>query len=33
VKTTHKAVLIFAFELSAPDGALYLDDLKIVPQG
>lgn len=29
-KTTHKAVLIIAFELTAPDGVLYLDDLKIV---
>lgn len=29
-KTTHKAVLIIAFELTAPGGLLYLDDLKIV---
>lgn len=31
VKTTHKAVLIIALELTAPDGVLYLDDLKIAP--
>ncbi|MFM8657236.1 MAG: FG-GAP repeat domain-containing protein [Chthoniobacterales bacterium] len=30
-KTTHQAVLIIAFELTAPDGFLYLDDLKLVP--
>jgi hypothetical protein len=33
VKLTHKATLIVAFELTAPDGLLYLDDIKIVPQG
>jgi hypothetical protein len=33
VKLTHKATLIIAFELTAPDGFLYLDDIKIVPQG
>lgn len=32
VNKTHKAVLIIAFELAAPDGFLYLDDLKLVPQ-
>lgn len=32
VKATHKAVLIICFELSSPDGTLYLDDLKLVPQ-
>jgi hypothetical protein len=31
-KTSH-AVLIIAFELGAPDGFLYLDDIKLVPQG
>lgn len=30
-KTTHQAVLIIAFELKAPEGMLYLDDLKLVP--
>jgi hypothetical protein len=33
VTMTHKATLIIAFELTAPDGFLYLDDLKLVPQG
>ncbi len=33
VPTTHKATLIIAFELTAPDGFLYLDDIKLVPQG
>lgn len=34
-KTTFKAVLIIAFELAAPNGVLYLDDIKIAtaPQG
>ncbi|MEI7864217.1 MAG: VCBS repeat-containing protein [Chthoniobacterales bacterium] len=30
-KTTYKAVLIIVFELTSPDGVLYLDDLKLVP--
>lgn len=30
-KTTFKAVLIIAFELAAPNGVLYLDDIKIAP--
>jgi hypothetical protein len=30
-RTTHKAVFIIVFELAAPDGVLYLDDVKIVP--
>ena len=30
-KTTHKAVLIIVFELTSPDGVLYLDDLKLAP--
>lgn len=29
-KSTHRAVLIIVFELRAPDGVLYLDDLKIM---
>ena len=29
--TTHKAVFIIVFELAAPDGVLYLDDVKVVP--
>ena len=33
VASTHKATLIIAFELTAPDGFLYLDDIKLVPQG
>ena len=32
VPSTHKATLIIVFELAAPDGFLYLDDLKLVPQ-
>jgi hypothetical protein len=32
VVTTHKAILIICFELASPDGALYLDDIKLVPQ-
>lgn len=32
VKATHKSVIIICFELSSPDGFLYLDDLKLVPQ-
>lgn len=32
-KLTHKAIVIIAFELEPPDGFLYLDDLKLVPQG
>jgi len=31
--TTRRAILIIAFELTAPDGVLYLDDIKVVPQG
>lgn len=30
---THKAIMLIVFELAAPDGNLYLDDLKLVPQG
>jgi len=30
-KYTHKAILIIVFEMAAPDGTLYLDDLKLVP--
>jgi len=33
VTLTHRATLIIAFELTAPDGFLYLDDIKLVPQG
>ena len=32
VPTTHKATLIIVFELTAPDGFLYLDDIKLLPQ-
>ena len=32
VSTTHKATLIIVFELTPPDGFLYLDDIKLVPQ-
>jgi hypothetical protein len=32
VRTTHKATLIIVFELTAPDGFLYLDDIKLLPQ-
>lgn len=28
-KTTHRAVLIIVFELRAPDGVLYLDNIKV----
>jgi hypothetical protein len=33
VPLTQRAILLIAFELTAPDGFLYLDDLKLVPQG
>ncbi len=32
-KLTSEAILEISFELTAPDGFLYLDDLKLVPQG
>jgi len=32
-KLTSEAILEISFELAAPDGFLYLDDLKLVPQG
>jgi hypothetical protein len=31
--TTSDAVIEISFELAAPDGFLYLDDIKLVPQG
>jgi len=30
---TSEAILEISFELAAPDGFLYLDDLKLIPQG
>jgi hypothetical protein len=32
-KLTSEGILEISFELAAPDGFLYLDDLKLVPQG
>ena len=32
-KLTSEAILEISFELAAPDGFLYLDDIKLVPQG
>ena len=32
-KLTSEAILEISFELAAPDGFLYLDDLKLIPQG
>jgi hypothetical protein len=32
-KTTSEAVLEISFELTAPDGVLYLDDVKLLPGG
>lgn len=32
-KLTSEAILEISFELGAPDGFLYLDDIKLVPQG
>ncbi len=32
-KFTSEAILEFSFELGAPDGVLYLDDIKLVPAG
>ena len=32
-KLTSEAILEINFELAAPDGYLYLDDIKLVPQG
>jgi hypothetical protein len=32
-KLTSQAILEISFELAAPDGFLYLDDIKLVPQG
>jgi hypothetical protein len=32
-KLTSEGILEISFELTAPDGFLYLDDLKLVPQG
>lgn len=32
-KTTSEGIVEISFELTAPDGFLYLDDLKLVPQG
>jgi hypothetical protein len=31
-KLTSEGILEISFELTAPDGFLYLDDLKLVPQ-
>jgi hypothetical protein len=31
-KATSEAILEISFELGAPDGFLYLDDIKLVPQ-
>jgi hypothetical protein len=32
-KTTSEAILEISFELAAPDGVLYIDDVKLVPTG
>jgi hypothetical protein len=32
-KLTSEGILEISFELTAPDGFLYLDDIKLVPQG
>jgi hypothetical protein len=32
-KLTSEAILEISFELAPPDGFLYLDDLKLIPQG
>ena len=32
-KLTSEGILEISFELAAPDGFLYLDDVKLVPQG
>ena len=32
-KLTSEGILEISFELTAPDGFLYLDDLKLIPQG
>ncbi len=32
-KTTSEAVVEISFELTAPDGVLYLDDIKLLPSG